>query len=101
MLCKCVTLPRSVMRKPPKSTIYLLLMCMSIICLISKTLFCFPPFHSVDSVEAAFAMEPEAFKAKYGVTKPPLEAPELVFHCQMGRRGAMATNTAYKLGYVK
>ncbi|XP_036932804.1 thiosulfate:glutathione sulfurtransferase [Acanthopagrus latus] len=54
----------------------------------------------VDSVEAAFAMEPEAFKAKYGVTKPPLEAPELVFHCQMGRRGAMATNTAYKLGYV-
>lgn len=46
-------------------------------------------------------MEPEAFKAKYGVTKPPLEAPELVFHCQMGRRGAMATNTAYKLGYVK
>ncbi|XP_073343137.1 thiosulfate:glutathione sulfurtransferase [Pagrus major] len=54
----------------------------------------------VDSVEAAFAMEPEAFKAKYGVTKPPLDAPELVFHCQMGKRGGTATNTACKLGYV-
>lgn len=46
-------------------------------------------------------MEPEAFKAKYGVTKPPLDAPELVFHCQMGRRGGMATDKASKLGYMK
>ena len=85
----------------PKAQYVSVLMCTSIFCLISKTLFCLHPFHSVDSVEAAFAMEPEAFKAKYGVTKPPLDAPEVVFHCQMGRRGATATNTAYKLGYVK
>ncbi|KAG8003994.1 Thiosulfate sulfurtransferase/rhodanese-like domain-containing protein 1, partial [Nibea albiflora] len=39
----------------------------------------------VDTVEAAFKMEPEDFKAKYGVTKPPLDAPELVFHCQVLR----------------
>ncbi|XP_041800529.1 thiosulfate:glutathione sulfurtransferase [Chelmon rostratus] len=54
----------------------------------------------IDTVEAALTMEPEAFKAKYGVTKPPLDAPELVFHCQMGRRGGMATDKASKLGYM-
>ncbi|KAM9357343.1 thiosulfate:glutathione sulfurtransferase [Symphorus nematophorus] len=54
----------------------------------------------VDTVEAALALEPEEFKAKYGVTKPPLDAPELVFHCQMGRRGGVATDKANKLGYV-
>lgn len=57
--------------------------------------------HSVDSVEAAFAMEPEEFKAKFGVTKPSLDAPELVFHCQMGMRGGKATSKAQELGYVK
>ncbi|XP_078116635.1 thiosulfate:glutathione sulfurtransferase isoform X2 [Sander vitreus] len=54
----------------------------------------------LDTVAAAFAMVPEEFKAKYGVTKPPLDAPELVFHCQLGRRGAVATGKAYELGYV-
>ncbi|XP_010730435.1 thiosulfate:glutathione sulfurtransferase isoform X2 [Larimichthys crocea] len=54
----------------------------------------------VDTVEAAFKMEPEDFKAKYGVTKPPLDAPELVFHCQVGRRGGVATSKANELGYV-
>ncbi|KAM7417564.1 hypothetical protein PAMA_017280 [Pampus argenteus] len=54
----------------------------------------------LDAVEAAFTMEPEDFKAKYGVTKPPLDAPELVFQCQMGRRGAMATAKAHEQGYV-
>ncbi|XP_041653926.1 thiosulfate:glutathione sulfurtransferase-like [Cheilinus undulatus] len=54
----------------------------------------------VDSVEAAFALEPEEFKAKYGVTKPPLDTPELVFHCQMGMRGGKATSKAQELGYV-
>ncbi|XP_060935728.1 thiosulfate:glutathione sulfurtransferase [Limanda limanda] len=54
----------------------------------------------VDTVEAAFAMQPEEFKAKYGVTKPPMDAPELVFHCQMGKRGGMATSKAQELGYV-
>lgn len=56
---------------------------------------------SVDRVEAAFAMDPEAFQAEFGVTKPPLDSPELVFHCQMGKRGGMATSTACKQGYVK
>ncbi|XP_070769577.1 thiosulfate:glutathione sulfurtransferase [Enoplosus armatus] len=54
----------------------------------------------IDTVEAAFAMEPEEFKAKYGAAKPPLDAPELVFHCQMGRRGATATGMANQLGYL-
>jgi len=56
---------------------------------------------SVENVEAAFSMKPEEFKAKYGVTKPAVDAPELVFHCQMGRRGATATSKAHQLGYVK
>lgn len=55
----------------------------------------------VDEVEVAFAMDPAEFKAKYGVTKPPLDTPELVFHCQMGRRGAVATDKAQKLGYTQ
>ncbi|XP_070819039.1 thiosulfate:glutathione sulfurtransferase [Chaetodon trifascialis] len=54
----------------------------------------------IDTVEAALSMEPEAFKAKYGVTKPTVDAPELVFHCHMGKRGGMATSKAYELGYV-
>ncbi|KAM6923954.1 thiosulfate:glutathione sulfurtransferase-like [Xenentodon cancila] len=54
----------------------------------------------VDTVEAAFAMNPEEFKATYGVTKPALDAPELVFYCQMGRRAGIAISKAYQLGYV-
>lgn len=61
----------------------------------------FNPLRSVDTVEAAFAMEPAEFKAKYEVNKPPLDTPELVFHCQMGRRGGVATDKAQKLGYAK
>lgn len=66
-----------------------------------KTLYCLRTFHSVDSVEAALTMEPEEFKAKYGVTKPPLDTPELVFHCHMGKRGGIATDKAHNHGYVK
>uniref|UniRef100_A0A3P8SS04 Thiosulfate sulfurtransferase like domain containing 1 n=1 Tax=Amphiprion percula TaxID=161767 RepID=A0A3P8SS04_AMPPE len=54
----------------------------------------------VDTVEAEFSLSPEEFKAKYGVTKPPPDAPELVFHCMMGRRGGIATDKARELGYV-
>ncbi|XP_042349419.1 thiosulfate:glutathione sulfurtransferase-like [Plectropomus leopardus] len=54
----------------------------------------------VETVEAAFGLEAEEFKAKYGVTKPPVDTPELVFHCQIGKRGQTATNTANMLGYV-
>ncbi|XP_029965830.1 thiosulfate:glutathione sulfurtransferase [Salarias fasciatus] len=48
----------------------------------------------VDTVEAALSLNPEEFKAKYGVTKP-----QVVFHCQMGRRGGIATNKATEMGY--
>ncbi|KAK2904224.1 hypothetical protein Q8A73_010881 [Channa argus] len=54
----------------------------------------------LDTVEAALLSEPKEFKAKYGVTKPALHAPELVFYCQIGKRGEMATDKACKLGYV-
>lgn len=67
-------------------------------CFFASSLFF---YHSVDTVEAAFAKVPEEFKATFGVTKPALDAPELVFHCQMGRRGGVATSKAYELGYVK
>lgn len=76
------------------------LMFMSIVCLILKHFTAFT-FHSVDSVEAALTMEPEEFKAKYGVTKPPLDTPELVFHCHMGKRGGIAMDKAHNHGYVK
>uniref|UniRef100_A0A8K9UP51 Rhodanese domain-containing protein n=1 Tax=Oncorhynchus mykiss TaxID=8022 RepID=A0A8K9UP51_ONCMY len=46
-------------------------------------------------------MDPAEFQTKYGVPKPPLDAPELVFHCQMGRRGGVATDKARGLGFQK
>ncbi|XP_042295809.1 thiosulfate:glutathione sulfurtransferase [Sceloporus undulatus] len=55
----------------------------------------------VGEVEEAFKMDPEAFKAKYGVEKPQAEEENLVFHCQMGKRGARATEIATALGYAK
>ncbi|XP_054648881.1 thiosulfate:glutathione sulfurtransferase isoform X2 [Dunckerocampus dactyliophorus] len=54
----------------------------------------------VNAVEEAFAMDPLAYKTKYGVAKPPLDSSELVFHCQMGKRGSVATSKAVELGYV-
>ncbi|XP_076015759.1 thiosulfate:glutathione sulfurtransferase [Genypterus blacodes] len=54
----------------------------------------------VATVETELALDPADFKAKYGVTKPMMDAPELVFHCQMGKRGAAATEKARTLGYV-
>ncbi|XP_056457201.1 thiosulfate:glutathione sulfurtransferase-like [Gadus chalcogrammus] len=53
----------------------------------------------VDTVETAFALDAAEFQAKYGVAKPSLDAPELVFHCQMGRRGQLATDKAIALGF--
>ncbi|KAJ8014900.1 hypothetical protein DPEC_G00020580 [Dallia pectoralis] len=55
----------------------------------------------VDSVETALALYPVEFQKKYGVTKPPLDAPELVFYCQLGRRGRLATDRAQRLGFQK
>ncbi|XP_077589566.1 thiosulfate:glutathione sulfurtransferase-like [Stigmatopora nigra] len=54
----------------------------------------------VEGVEEALGLSPEAFKAKYGVNKPPLNSDELVFHCQMGRRAATATSKAKELGFA-
>lgn len=62
---------------------------------------CYCLFYSVDTVEAAFSLAPDEFKAKYGVAKPQLDSQELVFHCFMGGRGKRATDAALKLGYVK
>ncbi|KAM8848253.1 thiosulfate:glutathione sulfurtransferase [Synchiropus picturatus] len=53
----------------------------------------------VDTVDAAFQLSNEEFLAKYGVNKPPLDTRNLVFHCQMGKRGAAATSMAIAQGY--
>ncbi|KAK2849046.1 hypothetical protein Q5P01_008880 [Channa striata] len=54
----------------------------------------------LDTVEAALSLEPEEFKAEHGITKPELDAPELVFYCQTGRRAGISTDKARELGYV-
>ncbi|KAL4622946.1 thiosulfate sulfurtransferase/rhodanese-like domain-containing protein 1 [Arapaima gigas] len=53
----------------------------------------------VDCVEKELSLDPAAFKAKFGVQKPAPDAPHLVFHCQIGRRGAMAVQKARALGF--
>ncbi|KAG5853137.1 thiosulfate:glutathione sulfurtransferase isoform X1 [Anguilla anguilla] len=53
----------------------------------------------VDTVETELSLDPEAFQAKFGVRKPTPDAPDLVFHCQMGRRGGAATEKARSLGF--
>ncbi|XP_015263846.1 PREDICTED: thiosulfate sulfurtransferase/rhodanese-like domain-containing protein 1 [Gekko japonicus] len=55
----------------------------------------------VAEVEEAFKMDPETFKMKYGVNKPRLDDENLVFHCQMGKRGARAAEIAVALGYAR
>ncbi|XP_077465039.1 thiosulfate:glutathione sulfurtransferase-like [Stigmatopora argus] len=53
----------------------------------------------LEDVEGALGLSPEAFKAKYGVNKPPLNSKELIFYCHTGRRGGIATREARKLGF--
>ncbi|XP_060109467.1 thiosulfate:glutathione sulfurtransferase [Heteronotia binoei] len=55
----------------------------------------------VAEVEEALKMDPETFKMKYGVNKPRLDDENLVFHCQIGKRGARAAEIALALGYTK
>ncbi|KAG5263996.1 hypothetical protein AALO_G00270980 [Alosa alosa] len=55
----------------------------------------------VDQVENDMALDAAAFQQKFGVPKPPLNSPSLIFHCQMGRRGAVATQKARSLGFEK
>ncbi|KAL2077558.1 hypothetical protein ACEWY4_027062 [Coilia grayii] len=55
----------------------------------------------LDKVETDMALDASAFQQKFGVPKPPLDTPDLIFHCQMGRRGAAATEKARGLGFQK
>ncbi|XP_006215800.2 thiosulfate:glutathione sulfurtransferase isoform X1 [Vicugna pacos] len=53
----------------------------------------------VSELESALQMEPAAFKALYSAEKPKLEDENLIFFCQMGKRGLQATHLALGLGY--
>ncbi|XP_060782944.1 thiosulfate:glutathione sulfurtransferase [Neoarius graeffei] len=53
----------------------------------------------VDDVEREFSLDADAFKEKFGFPKPLLDSRELVFHCQMGHRGGLATEKARSLGF--
>ncbi|KAM4014349.1 thiosulfate:glutathione sulfurtransferase isoform 2-T2 [Anomaloglossus baeobatrachus] len=53
----------------------------------------------VTQVEDALKMDLETFKWKYHVEKPQLEDHNLVFYCQLGKRGQRATEIAQSLGY--
>uniref|UniRef100_A0A671NRV4 Thiosulfate sulfurtransferase/rhodanese-like domain-containing protein 1 n=1 Tax=Sinocyclocheilus anshuiensis TaxID=1608454 RepID=A0A671NRV4_9TELE len=55
----------------------------------------------VENVESDMSLEAAEFQSKFGVVKPSLDSSELVFHCQMGRRGALATEKARNLGFKK
>uniref|UniRef100_A0A8C6KRI1 Rhodanese domain-containing protein n=1 Tax=Nothobranchius furzeri TaxID=105023 RepID=A0A8C6KRI1_NOTFU len=54
----------------------------------------------IEMIDSALSMMPQDFKASYGVNKPELNAPELVFTCQSGGRAARATTKARSLGYT-
>ncbi|XP_059574840.1 thiosulfate:glutathione sulfurtransferase isoform X2 [Alligator mississippiensis] len=54
----------------------------------------------VTEIEEALKMDPETFKMKYAVDKPQVDEKNLIFHCQMGRRGALAAEIAKTLGYT-
>lgn len=45
-------------------------------------------------------MDPAAFQTLYCAEKPKLEDKNLIFFCQMGRRGLQATQLAQGLGYT-
>ncbi|XP_076877432.1 thiosulfate:glutathione sulfurtransferase [Brachyhypopomus gauderio] len=53
----------------------------------------------VGEVESVFSLDPDAFRERTGVARPPLDCPALIFHCQLGRRGEAATQTARRLGF--
>lgn len=48
----------------------------------------------------ALNMDPAAFQTSYCAEKPKLEDKNLIFFCQMGRRGLQATQLAQGLGYT-
>uniref|UniRef100_A0A8C1TJ94 Rhodanese domain-containing protein n=1 Tax=Cyprinus carpio TaxID=7962 RepID=A0A8C1TJ94_CYPCA len=53
----------------------------------------------VENVESDMSLDTSEFQSKFGVVKPSLDSSELVFHCQVGRRGAVATEKARGLGF--
>nr|XP_004671233.2 thiosulfate:glutathione sulfurtransferase isoform X2 [Jaculus jaculus] len=54
----------------------------------------------VAELESALKMEPAAFQALYSAEKPKREDQNLIFFCQVGRRGHQATQIAHNLGYT-
>lgn len=52
----------------------------------------------MSELESALQMEPAAFKALYSAEKPKLDE-NLIFFCQIGKRGLQATQLAQRLGY--
>ncbi len=67
-----------------------------------KGSFAFSPyFLLVENVESDMSLDTSEFQSKFGVVKPSLDSSELVFHCQIGRRGAAATEKARSLGFKK
>lgn len=59
-----------------------------------------PRLLPVSELESALQMEPAAFQALYSAEKPKLQDENLIFFCQMGRRGLQATQLAQGLGYT-
>ncbi|KAF4104708.1 thiosulfate:glutathione sulfurtransferase [Onychostoma macrolepis] len=53
----------------------------------------------VENVGSDMSLDTSEFQSKFGVVKPSLDSSELVFHCQMGKRGAVATEKARSLGF--
>uniref|UniRef100_A0A8C1JG82 Rhodanese domain-containing protein n=1 Tax=Cyprinus carpio TaxID=7962 RepID=A0A8C1JG82_CYPCA len=53
----------------------------------------------VENVESDMSLDTAEFQSKFGVVKPSLDSSELVFYCQMGKRGALATEKARSLGF--
>ena len=58
-------------------------------------------FLTVGSVEDAFNMSPEDFQVKYGVEKPTMDDPNIIFHCRAGVRSLSAMEAVHYLGYMK
>ncbi|XP_038205455.1 thiosulfate:glutathione sulfurtransferase isoform X3 [Arvicola amphibius] len=54
----------------------------------------------VSELESALTMDPAAFRALYSAEKPKLEDKNLIFFCQLGKRGSQATQLAQGLGYT-
>ncbi|XP_035871479.1 thiosulfate:glutathione sulfurtransferase isoform X2 [Phyllostomus discolor] len=54
---------------------------------------------AVSELEGALQMDAAAFQALYSAEKPKLEDENLIFFCQMGKRGLQAAQLAQGLGY--